>query len=298
MKLRTYVIVAAGVLTTASLILVWNTTHNQHRNSSDTSKYRTTETISADKQPPSTEHSMPQATAGTAKESPKPTQAPLGTYEVPQGPVVAVYDRLKARADEGDALASFGIYQKLRQCRQLLSRGIEDGVASAFEKAGLGDEYLKGVERQAQDCQGASTLLNTQQPGAWLERAADQGALIAQLMYAADQGEVLGTPQDMINNPEKLIRYKKKAMGFLRSAAESGSSDAMFNLANAYTQGFFAEKSPERAYAYAYAGALLSNSPAANQLRDQYAIDLSTEQIERGRIEGKRMFDHCCKVVR
>ncbi len=241
--------------------------------------------------------------AGRSDESAKAMTSPtaksadklLGTYAVPQGNAVEIFNRLKVRADQGDGFASFGIYQKLRECNHLPSRALDDELAAAYEKAGRGDAFFTDLQEQLRDCEGAAKLLEVEKPGLWLERAADQGALIAQLIYAADQRSVLGTPQDMIKNPENLIRYKKRALGFLHAAASKGSSDAMFKLADAYTNNFFAEKSPERAYAYAYAAALRSSDPAANQLRDLYATNLDSGQIARARTEAQRIFDACCK---
>lgn len=297
MKLRAYAVVAMGIFLAIGLLVVWNVHNKTDLKSIDGSGKTIIKTV--DKESLSDpQHSGAPSSNKSVTASSKNTNAPLGTYDVPEGPVGEVFDRLKARADQGDGVASFGIYQKLKQCAQLLSRGVNEELVAAYEKAGHGDAYLQGIERQAVDCQGAAGLLKNERPGLWLERAADQGALIAQLVYAADQPTVLGTPQDMINNPEKLIQYKKKAMGFLHSAASSGSSEAMFDLANAYTQGFFTDRAPERAYAYAYAAALRSSSPAATQLRDRYAADLSTEQVQRGTIEGKRIFDQCCNAVK
>lgn len=231
---------------------------------------------------------------GLAVAKAKRTNARLETYVVPSGNVVDVFNRLKARADAGDAVAAFGIYQKLRQCAQLPRRGMDDGLAEAYAKTGAGDEFLKSIEQQTRECAGATALLKKEHAGAWLERAADQGAVIAQLVYAADQETVLGTSMDMIKDPEGLIRYKQKAMGYLERAAATGSSDALFQLADAYSKGFYAKENADRAYAYAYAAAKQSGSTAAQQLLQRYSRGMAEEQITQARKEGQRIFDRCC----
>ncbi len=63
------------------------------------------------------------------------TDAPLNIYDVPQGQVGEVLARLKHRADQGEALASLGTYQNLNECKQLPNQGMDDGLATAHEKA-------------------------------------------------------------------------------------------------------------------------------------------------------------------
>ncbi len=154
----------------------------------------------------------------------------------PPGNAIEAIERLKPLAESGDVTAAYAIHLKLRECRNAFSSPPDDELLNVYQKAGIPKErILADYEKTFKDCESARDLLGEE--GKWLEQAADNGSLEAQLLYATDPQPFVGNASEMLRNPDKVKTYKVKAMDYLNRAADAGNVDAMLGLASAYEGG-------------------------------------------------------------
>ena len=216
----------------------------------------------------------------------------------PAGQAVDVIRRLSVQAEQGDARAALQIFQKLEQCQGALRSDLRSGIfADGVSDPGDRVQALKDIEAVTKDCQGL-TDQHFSRMGYWLDKAAAGGDLLAMLRYG-DTGYryVVGTPTDMLRDPEKIVEYKRKAMGYLHQAASQGVPEAMLSLASSYQNGIVANKDPVLAYAYARAAQQVHPSgPPGMQERflQIYSNGLSSEQLAAGNEQAQEIYRDCC----
>jgi TPR repeat protein len=215
------------------------------------------------------------------------------SYSAPKGKAVDVIRSLTADAERGDARAAFDIYLKLTSCHSRLNTKIDDEARERYRAAGIERSVMESAEGAFEDCSGLTPEQN-RAAGRWLEAAADNGFLVAQLSYAANPDPVIGNASEMLRSPDAVKRYKAKAVQYLRSAASTGSVDALEALGNAYRSGILIDRDLTKGYAYYYAANLAYPSGQATQFLSRYAQALTADQVATGTRQGKEIYEQCC----
>ncbi len=214
------------------------------------------------------------------------------SYDPPPGRAVDVIAALRPRAEAGDADAAFYIFVKVEGCRYQLYHG-----RGNESQPPLGaDDSLEAqlIARTPPECHGL-TLEQYQGNVRWLEQAADSGLVMAQLSYASNAEAVVGNSSQMLSDPERVIAYRRKAMGYVRQAAAGGSLEALHKLSDAYHYGVLVRRDALRAYAYAYAEDLAAPSRYGKRRLDAYAAQLDPAQLAAATQQGRRIYDACCR---
>ncbi len=206
---------------------------------------------------------------------------------VKTGSAVDVVAALRPMAEAGDAKAAFGIYLKLGTCRNVLDSQFSQYSAPPEKRAAL-----QAISAEAKDCAGAESLLKEQ--GNWLEQAADQGLLEAQIMYAIDAGSVLGNATDMLRDPLKVQRYKSKASNYLLSASNQGNIDAMLRVASGYNNGILMPQDNARAYAYYKAARLAMPNIVPDELVTEQEKRVPPADLARANTMAQSIYARCC----
>lgn len=214
------------------------------------------------------------------------------SYDPPPGRAVDVIAALQPRAEAGDADAAFYLFVKVEGCRYQLYHG----QGNEGRPPPGADDTLEAqlIARTPPECHGL-TLEQYQSNVRWLEQAADSGLVMAQLSYAALPEAVVGNSSQMLANPEKVVAYRRKAMGYMHQAAAGGSVEALHSLGNAYNYGVIAPRDPIRAYAYAYAEELAMPSKYGQERLNAYASQLNASQLATATKQAKGIYDACCR---
>lgn len=214
------------------------------------------------------------------------------SYDPPPGRAVDVIAALQPRAEAGDADAAFYLFVKVEGCRYQLYHG----QGNEGRPPPGADDTLEAqlIARTPPECHGL-TLEQYQSNVRWLEQAADSGLVMAQLSYAALPEAVVGNSSQMLANPEKVVAYRRKAMGYMHQAAAGGSLEALHQLSDAYHYGVLTSRDPVRAYAYYYAKDLAASSVYSRKYLQTYAGQLNSTQLATATQQGRRIYDACCK---
>ncbi|WP_372176929.1 hypothetical protein ACCQ23_15710 [Xanthomonas axonopodis pv. phyllanthi] len=211
----------------------------------------------------------------------------------PPGDVAKYIDSLLQRSESGDAVATYSIYLAVFECKNTLS-GSAGRSALAHQASATGEGYLKDAESSLDDCANLANrpeLLN----GEWLKKAAEQGSLEAQLMYARDTTSIIGSRQDYLKDPEKLVQYKKDAARFLDGAAQQGSVDALLAIAGDSQRGIMAPKDPVKSFAYYMAAQKAGSNVYLDKIVDNYSSTLSPDQVRAAHEQAEAIYQNCCR---
>ncbi|TXD43276.1 hypothetical protein TR80_009570 [Xanthomonas campestris] len=166
--------------------------------------------------------------------------------------------------------------------------------ALAHQASPTGASYLKNAESSLDDCATLASrpeILN----GDWLKKAAEQGSLEAQLMYARDASSVIGSRQDYLKDPEKLVQYKKDSARYLEAAAQQGSVDALLAIAGDSQRGIMAPQDPVKSFAYYMAAQKTGSNVYLDRIVESYSSTLSQEQIRAAQVQAEAIYNNCCR---
>lgn len=194
----------------------------------------------------------------------------------PRGDYSAMIPDLRERAKSGDAESAYTLSRILLDC--LL---VNKGKASGYGAANAAPDRCKGIE-----------VSDANEARLWLQRAAENGVLAAQLLYWNSSSDLI-TPEDMFRDPKGVQEYKDKALSLLTSAASHGSVEAMIALSGAYSDGVNAEQNLQLAYAYRYAATLVR--PDLTDPSTMFEGELSPDQVDKAKTIGNNIFSKCCR---
>jgi len=200
--------------------------------------------------------------------------------ETPIGDAETVIRALSPAALSGDGAASYGIHLKIRECA---------GMTRPFKQ-----RAVVGVDSLAfENCRNLSAE-QYDEAALWLHRAAAQGHLGAQLLYAADPEATLGTPADMLRNPDAINTYKETSMAYLQSASADGSVDALIRLADAYRIGVLTKEDDGLAYAYYQVVEKIDPRYVSQRRMESIRQKLSDQEVQFYRTKGMKIHGDCC----
>ncbi|WP_155760649.1 sel1 repeat family protein [Stenotrophomonas maltophilia] len=201
--------------------------------------------------------------------------------QVPSGTVDQVIAKLSPLALAGDATASYGIFLKLNECKDINRRASRGGALHAPD-----DVAAACLELSAENEVSSSK---------WLTLAAEQGNIGARLLYAADSDSALGGASALLRDPDGTKEYKQKAVGYLKEMASQGSADALLQLGNAYHTGVLIDGDLVSSRAYFEAVRLADPSIVPNQQVSTLDKALSTQQLSQALRKGNQIYDSCCR---
>ncbi|WP_435014392.1 tetratricopeptide repeat protein [Xanthomonas arboricola] len=198
----------------------------------------------------------------------------------PAGSAAEAVKSLEASAKNGDSNASYSIYLKVRECLTIINSSKSSNLpsdAEAFEQCkDLPTDYYATA-------------------GDWLQLAAEQGSVPAQLLYASDPAAVVGDPSNMLRDPVAVQRYKDKALTYLNQAVDSGSVDAVLRLANTYKNGILVKQDAGTSYAYYEAARMASPATVPTRTMEDLAQGLSSREMANSAQKGREIYERCCK---
>ncbi len=238
-------------------------------------------------------------TASTNVQHPKhkrpfrtPPASPLPASSIPLGERLV---DLEQQAKAGDAAISYSLGLALKACFDLDAH-YEDLQRAVEEKEVGGDAglaMLKALDAKREACKGLSSD-QLRSYGQWIELAAQQGNLNAQLAYPAIFGQLLSTEGHALD-VVWIEKYNTNSMNFLQSAAGSGSIDALSQLAFVYDDGLGVPPDKARAYAYAYAVSLSGLVPSADKLLALWGQGMTPQEIQQAQVMGNSIYQGCCE---
>jgi hypothetical protein len=210
----------------------------------------------------------------------------------PAGDVLSYVRSLKDKSDRGDAVATYSIFLAVQECKDAFDTKSMNALET-MKKAGMGREYLAGIERNLNDC--AALISDTEYyEAAWLQKAARQGSVEARLYYAAAPESVIGPQRDYLKNPELAVEWKANSLSYLQSASQLGSVDALLLLGNAYSAGIIAPKDPVISFAYYNAADQAFPNEQSSRLIAQLRKKLTAAQQQSARQISQGIIENCC----
>lgn len=216
------------------------------------------------------------------------------SYIPPTGSAAEVVARLQPMVASGDGEAAFLLYLKVDSCRRKVFQ--DENTSPRAGGSNYSAAEMRRLERLAEDlkeCDGL-TPSDYSSVGKWLELAAQKGVLTAQLAYAANPEAVLGGASQLLADPGAVIEYKRKALGFLHSAAQKGSVDALVRLGGAYTKGVLADRDVVKGYAYYYAARQANPVAVSKNFLGRFEGKMTAKQLSMGVTQGRSIYESCC----
>lgn len=215
------------------------------------------------------------------------------TQSLPEGDPRAYVQSLLARSEAGDARATYDIYIAVSQCKSTLEAP-SLSLLQAYRAQGAEQQYKESLAQNLEKCEGlVSDPQLSDTP--WLKRAADQGSIEAKIMYSIDTESVIGERSEYLSQPERLIEYRADAMNNLKSAASTGSVDALMALGRAYETGILTDKSPTQSLAYYQAAYSAAPNPYLQDMLARDSKKLSYREVESAKILSEKIIEGCCR---
>lgn len=210
----------------------------------------------------------------------------------PHGNALDYVNSLLDSSKKGNALATFNIYLAVLDCKGAYSTDDLNSF-NAMQEAGAGKNFLRDYERRLDEC---SSLVGNNEimQGEWLITAAQQGSIEAMILYSIDTKSAIGPSETFIKNPDKVIKWKTNAMGFLENAASKGSIDAVVRLADAYEDGILAKEDQTSAYAYYLAAQRAYPNSVSSEKMKRYQNSLRADQQQAATNRANAIYQSCC----
>ncbi|MCS4229830.1 hypothetical protein EDF77_3091 [Stenotrophomonas maltophilia] len=203
---------------------------------------------------------------------------------------------LKPRSDAGDGLATYEIELAVRDCRDLIS-GEPEASWQAMRRAGMrtDPDFLSKLEVRLGECVALSQD-PTLYEAPWLARAAEQGSVEAQLLYAIDVRTAVGaaSASELAEREEDVLAWRETSLRYLHALADGGNVEALSGLQSVHENGYRAAKDPVAAYAYGQVLQRLSLSFWSDALLAQSRQALSASQQQRAAEQAEAIYRRCC----
>lgn len=212
---------------------------------------------------------------------------------LPEGRIDEVVQRLTPRAEAGDAEAALALYRKLDHCFSTIRSSPSADEIAIYMSMGAGQQLEDATATSQKDCTSEAPI-DYQQRGRWLELAADAGSTEAKLLYAIDSSAFFDSPSQMMSDPKKLERYRRKSTDYMTQLAASGNIDSMLWMARSHSNGIMAEHNPVRAYAYYRTAQMASSAVVPQELIMTARTQLSAKQISQGEVIARELYKRCC----
>ncbi len=222
----------------------------------------------------------------------KANEYPGGAFTVtdygsaPEGDAASVIKSLEPLAKSGSSKASFEIFLKTNECLGL--------IKSDTPKESKSAERLSWERTATERCKNL-TPDDYAKASEWLELAAFQGSLPAQLTYASNVESIIGEASDYLRDPDAVKSYKERSHRYLTNAARRGSVDALLSLGNDYGYGIMAERSYTTSYAYFLATKKIDPNLVSEVKTSFLKSKLTPEQIRDATQMGESIYDECCR---
>jgi hypothetical protein len=197
-----------------------------------------------------------------------------------------------AESHAGSGTASYEIHLRTSSCRRA-SAPPNQGVYDAYATMGLGLNYLESMAKELEDC---TRLLARQDILAvnWLETAAGQGLVEAQLMYALSPREAIGDYERIISDPDATLEYRNRVMDYLHAALDTGSLNALEMIGDIHARGILAPHDPAQAYAYKLALQRMDGRSHREAELNELGREISARQLTWASGHAEELLKRCC----
>lgn len=196
---------------------------------------------------------------------------------------------LSAWRERGNSSPSdlFALWRVVNACAEFDQQAMKakQGVDAQLQPAVNADPRPKRCE-----------LLTTEELAArfnLLEASANAGDLHAQLAYVINGSPLADDVEALTADGEEADRFKRNAVRFLESAAQSGSAEALTLLAGAYEVGVLVPQDASTSFAYTYA-ASMTGLTGRRSLVDLKAKELNPQQLTAGKLKAQEIYSACC----
>ena len=216
------------------------------------------------------------------------------TLGAPSGSSLDALNAAEAELNAGTAYAGVKMYMAIRQCQESDIAGQMRELEEVRENPAAQEALLARNEQTLHNCQGIGAP-EIARGYSGLRQAADRGDIAAQLIYVSGGEQEFSSAREMIQSPEKIVRFRDDSMRYLNSAAARGSIQAMQILADAYENGVVTPQDHGKSYLYRYVDYLLAPGPLTQQLAERASLRLSPEQISEAQAQARRFLEKCCR---
>jgi hypothetical protein len=198
-----------------------------------------------------------------------------------------------ANAPGATAEANWRAFEVLNACRFLAE------LRAELQDMQEGSDALNArIGSNAPDCVGVP---EQEMAGSmrYLKRAAELGDDRAIFQYASGVPLNYMDRQELIAHPEVILQWREDSRRMLLTASESGSTDAMLALSNAYEYGRLGVKDPVLAYQYMLAWrqlAMRSESAEADAMPNRLGAHLAPQEVARGQQGAAELIARCCRA--
>ncbi|GEM_PF-3015789 len=158
----------------------------------------------------------------------------------------------KAGLDAKDPDATLQLASELGDCAPLLGKygGIPiNEYGPQGEPVRYAQMYNQYLVARLEFCKGVSEG-EAKDYRKWFEKAADLGQPMAKTTFFRELYSAIGSKDDVVRDPERVIRMKRKAIDYINELALTCNADAIWLLGSAYKRGWPTEKDELKAATY------------------------------------------------
>lgn len=238
---------------------------------------------------------QPDADVSSINVVPAPTSAPQGAqpeagaseprrlFKRPPEPVLvgnaaSMVNAALQQAETGDASSAYHVFRLLNACRMADLNSTADSALPA-QLSGCGELPEELLQRRLE----------------FLDKAARLGDINAQLDYGSYFSEPFADVEYLAKNPERFERLRSDVQQFLRSAAASGSVEALLRLGNLYEDGLLATQDSVQAFAYYWAVDRSGLYPLSGQGLVRLSQGMTQQEVLEATRRGQAIFERCCQ---
>lgn len=205
----------------------------------------------------------------------------------PRGDAGQWIDLHRDASERGNADATYQIYLTLNECISYIASSSPEELAWA-KRIGANDRYEETIDQKLHECiKVDSDMLSKSQN--WLSKAAAQGSIEAQILYASNPDKIIGTPID--KDSDAFYEWRSNAISYLNEAISKGSVDALMTLSNAYRVGFTVPADPTMYYGLEIALNKINHEYSINNPLQEATTKLTQSQLRSAKIVGDRTFE-------
>lgn len=209
----------------------------------------------------------------------------------PPGDAATFVRTLSPASVRGEADATYRIYLVMDECERAASPAAMVGYQKIMEWT---PDYPRQLARTMEECQELLVHPSMPRRGQWLSLAAQQGSVEAAIVYAMDIEQVVGGPRVWADHPERVVQYKRRALGYLHQAADLGSVDALSALSEHYDVGFLTPSDLTAALAYRKAADRAHPTAGGHALAARLSARMTAAQIQQATQQASVIYQQCC----
>lgn len=211
----------------------------------------------------------------------------------PPGDALTFVRTLLPATARGEADATYRIYLVVDACDSAMKT---DVVGSYQQLRHIVPHHLQQTATRMAECEPLLLDDSIKPRGEWLSLAAEQGSIEAAVVYSLALEQVVGGPEQWLKYPEKVLRHRRRAMDYLHQAVALGSVDAMSQLSDIHSHGFYGPADPTKAVAYQSVVARVDPHLANKRILDRRTAEATSDQKRDAKLLEEEIYQQCCLV--